>query len=176
MVLLLGIFLVRTLVVSVPDNAIAVSYGHRSDATNILLPQGWSFFTKNPRDLKVYVYKLGNDRIAKVDLANFSAPNYYGLNKRNRLVHHVLQKNIKNIPSAHWYPNTGLIEEVSVDCLNAYNITEGAEFLDNGVYIVQLVEPMPWYWFSQSKDISMPSKLIILNNLKYERIISECSN
>lgn len=52
----------------------------------MLIPQGWGFFTRNPRSLSYQLYRKENDKLIKVLHPNFHSTNSFGLSRRNRSI------------------------------------------------------------------------------------------
>ncbi|MGV4439784.1 SdpA family antimicrobial peptide system protein [Ornithobacterium rhinotracheale] len=65
-----------------------------------VFPQGWGFFTKDPREPLVFIYKHDNNDYKSIIERNFSTKNLLGLSRKNRILiiesSHVLKEIIKN--------------------------------------------------------------------------------
>lgn len=70
-----------------------------------ILPQGWAFFTKSPRDVRVEMYSLMNSR--KVLKANAVLENYFGIIRMPQRVSLEIANLVESIPDSLWvYSNT----------------------------------------------------------------------
>ncbi len=51
---------------------------------NYIDKQGWSFFTKNPRDNKLIVFKIEEKKLINKAIPNFSIVNFFGADRIQR--------------------------------------------------------------------------------------------
>lgn len=72
---------------------------------SILLPEGWSFFTRNPREEWLFAYTLKNAKVEPILFKGSSSKNLFGFSKefriRNMEIHTILEK--ANVPENQWY-------------------------------------------------------------------------
>lgn len=82
----------------------------------ILAPQGWGFYSKNPRDSVIYVYDM-NTEISAVKWPNSRADNFFGISRFGR------SQGIEAglIQAALGENNWLACDEKAIDCLKKYN-------------------------------------------------------
>lgn len=81
---LLAAFAVTVAVAAMPFNTLNLSDDLRSTVMS-LIPEGWGFFTKNPRDPEIQVAVLHNRRLEKLNIvSSFEAKYAFGFNRLSR--------------------------------------------------------------------------------------------
>jgi antimicrobial peptide system SdpA family protein len=125
------------------------------------IPQGWGFFTRNPREKALLFYqKQGN----KWQLVNSSSANYkklFGLSRLSRrenieLGYITSQLNgVKNwLDCDNNMPNTCEPDSINIVKNNYKNpIIEGE-------YLIRIVEPVPWAWSKLMTEEQRKSKVL----------------
>lgn len=158
--------LLYLLILSVPENPIKIRYpffSHRE--VTLVAPQGWSFFTKNPRDEDIYLYKIEGSRLHKKSIVNMQASQGFGIDRENRLISTKLLKITAGIARKDWLTYKGdvtkFVESIGVDKFAVINVKVKEPSLC-GKYCVVLKEPVPWSW-SDLKHVKMPSRFVIIN-------------
>lgn len=128
-------------------------------------PEGWAFFTRNPREPVILVHKRGTAGWQRLDTANFTASNLFGLRRGSRLVMSELAQLLRGVPQDRWV----LCRAPVSTCLTAWEIprtvvrkkTSVAPELC-GETLLQIQEPVPWAWRGSASRLYMPSKLLQL--------------
>ena len=131
----------------------------------ILMPQGFAFFTRNPREADIYLYQreAGDWRTALMS-PHARSSNLFGLKRKSRaqLTEYALL--LSRARADLW---TSCDENPS-DCLphaevvdTVQNITPNPTICGIAGFVRQ--EPVPWAWSESKDDIDMPSELIKLH-------------
>lgn len=141
-------------------------HGHVNQRIFSFVPQGWAFFTRNPREPQDLIYrkdKTGSYRLIAQHLHHYK--NLFGLVRRPSKILTELQAIKAKIPDANYskqqcnfQKNTllSIDEELS---LHAYkNIFESPNIC--GEYIFAFQKIVPWAWASNLEKIQMPCKMI----------------
>lgn len=148
------------------ENPISLTYHIKNKELHSLLPQGWAFFTKSPREFQLSLYSYQERNIEKVNLKNVQASQLFGLNKSNRATHSKLIKIFNEIPDEHWTPIVSL-EKIDCNNLNKYNVNKLLiNEIPKGEYIMLINKTTPWAWFSKSKynNLMIESYAIMIIN------------
>ena len=128
------------------------------------MPQGWAFFTRSPREPQLYVYRIENNHISKVDIYNASVASLFGM-RRTMLASRVeVGALISTVNKKEWKSYN---KELSDSCLFdsipvkiVENKTQAKSFC--GEYLFQYQEPLPWAWNNVKRKVVLPSLLIRL--------------
>lgn len=129
--------------------------------TITLLPQGWSFFTRNPREENYYVYEYLNNEWKLYNVPNFHVDNLFGIKRISRAMAMEIQSLVAQIPDSLW---TSFSESSNhqVDTLNSFEVVNYMKIRPFvGCVMIQKREPTPWAWVES--NIRMPTKFVVLN-------------
>ncbi len=125
------------------------------------VPQGWKFFTKNPRDERIDVLaKDDNGRWRSILLGhNASAANLFGIRRNSRAQGVEFGLIASSLGKNRWISCS---QRVDV-CMNAApvaatvkNISPGPTLCGEVVLVKQ--PPVPWAWSRSKREVVMPSK------------------
>ena len=127
-----------------------------------ILPQGWEFFTLNPRSEYIVVYKVEKGRLIMEDFKS-SAPNsYFGISKINRIRNIELEYLISTIDN-NQYTTCNKIDSLVIlkNILPIYKMTNNTNVKTLlGEFLIRKTTPIPWAWHRNNKNLFMPSKVI----------------
>ncbi|MFK7846785.1 MAG: SdpA family antimicrobial peptide system protein [Rhodothermales bacterium] len=156
-----GALVLRTLVVSIGDNPIRHSMKQKMVFTSIL-PEGWAFFTRDPRQPSLYGYKNVNGSWVIHENQNSRLSNLLGVQRKSRTLGLELDVIVSQRGDSSWVECE---DEINIcyqhDSLNPIpvNNTTVVKTLC-GEFIVQERKPVPWAWSSNYKNIHLPSKYL----------------
>ncbi|MDK7375602.1 MULTISPECIES: SdpA family antimicrobial peptide system protein [Weeksella] len=157
------------IVISVPNNALSLNNSvFNNSKMNALLPEGWAFFTRSPREEQVYIYTYKD--LNKVSLKNTDISQFLGIKRKNRFIQDKLGKIVSGIESKYWFKyNTSKDIEHILDSLNYITVSVEKPSLC-GEYIIEVRRTMPWAYYKSelSKNIAQDRKLV--------RVGFECKN
>jgi hypothetical protein len=145
-----------------------------------LLPQGWAFFTKDPKlSSHLYLFIIHNLESCEDNniTTNFSFNKVvledelfdFTRDKRKRL--YEIESILNNIDSTHWNYSKGSKNITKlVNCNSKIkeikNLSQKLKIESSVKYIlVDLIEPLPYEWASNYSKMKMPNKYIILKNI-----------
>lgn len=158
----MGVFIITVFFTSIQFNPIQ----NKLDSKRIvysIVPQGWAFFTRNPREAQVLLYEIKDNKPQKINHLHSSGCNLMGLNRRSsvyiseiQLVRAELSDSL--FSDTEWnYQNSslGYIPEKQYIVRNKVSNP-----LLCGEYLLVLQQPIPWAWSSKIKTMKMPAKII----------------
>jgi antimicrobial peptide system SdpA family protein len=121
-------------------------------------PQGWSFFTRDPREDLYVLFRVDSSKITKVNLISSSNEYFWGLSRKNRIIAYemsLIQKDFKEKDFS--YIKRGDFSSVSktkfIPNLNLQTIS-------NGTYIIEIYPPIPWAWLNLNQEKYIESKCV----------------
>ena len=124
---------------------------------NIIFPEGWGFFTKNPRDLGLEVYKIENNKIRLLDASNHSYKNYFGLSRSARLVGYEASTVASEIQKNQWVKgNNSNLSHHLKDSTMVFSDKKYFNHLTKGEYLLKLYKPIPFAWANKNQEKYAP--------------------
>lgn len=128
------------------------------------IPQGWGFFTRNPREeqLNFSKYNYKDNTFTKIDIYTGSAKHLFGLSRAGRFKGReliiILEKAKKD--SLDW-KKTNNIDSFLVK--QVFCNKEEVSIIDTGIYCIERFEPIPWAWSSVQTQQDIPKKYSFIN-------------
>jgi antimicrobial peptide system SdpA family protein len=152
---LIGVVGFYSLISSLEFNPLSISQ-KKSKMIFTLVPQGWGFFTRDPREAQTLIYTKTSGGFELVN-KSASEPEYlFGLSRMSR------RKNIEfgyvfsQIPDSLWVDHSDI---VICDSLRPYHIKNA--YLNpvcRGEFVVVSKDPIPWAWSKSYYSVEMPFK------------------
>lgn len=157
-ILLTGFILMLSIIAAIPETPFSLSAGSKSTIQRII-PQGWGFFSKDPRDPLLNASAL--DSNAELDWPNNLPSNLFGLNRFGRAQGVELGSIVAKVNNTSYER----CEERNTECYE--KIQEFIE-IENyhkkpslcGKWIISNTDPVPWAWGKHSEKINMPTKVV----------------
>lgn len=148
------IFVARTFLPS----PMPVSYP-KTRNTFMFLPEGWGYFTRNPREPVLQLYGL-DAKHEPVLTPNFSTRSLFGLRRDGRRVGGEVDIVLSQVPANAWSTRRGGLnfESYLPDSTVVIQNTVARPTLC-GDYLIQLQDRMPWAWARSRDSLIMPSKV-----------------
>jgi antimicrobial peptide system SdpA family protein len=150
---------------AIPYNSTSVK-AHNKDFLlfRALLPEGFSFFTRNPREpLVVLISKVNKQEI---ELHNNSSKYLFGFERYPRAINLEMSIIWQSVKERKWFDcETGKSECFDENLIPSYTIKSSfPKPILSGDYYLKLVEPIPWAWAKSFKKSNrkMPCKVIHL--------------
>lgn len=131
-----------TLLSFVPFNPLSTSYKTKVQTLS-LIPQGWGFFTRNPREPQISAYtRIGKKWV----LQTFPNATYaLGASRKMRVQSGELEMILRPVDDKSWKDDLGSIETlISSNMITLYNPRN--QPLMCGEYLVVSKAPIPWAW------------------------------
>lgn len=147
--------LIFSILISSIENPIAPKFAKKKTIFSAF-PQGWGFFTRNPREkiLKLYRENENGDYVY-LTKSNSSSEFYYGISKENRLQNWEVSTLIPKINKDKWIKN----QRDSIYFNTTVKDTIINDFVKpslKGNYVIVLQERIPQAWSKHHKKIIMP--------------------
>jgi len=121
-----------------------------------LMPQGWGFFTKNPRDKQLDVYKIDNGKINRVTIKNFSLETCFGLSRKARFVGYESAQVINSINNKYWNPDIfGNLSKLKYKTVYKYK-NSNLKYLKKGSYVFVTYKIVPYKWAKSNQEKNKP--------------------
>ncbi|WP_103020449.1 SdpA family antimicrobial peptide system protein [Salinibacter altiplanensis] len=159
-----GTFGAYILQASMPYNPIDLPYSDVVDMRTVI-PEGWAFFTRNPREpsSRFYEKRDGTWQSARLG-ANASPENLFGLSRRGRGQGIEAARLIEQAPDSAWTK----CKASARSCLKSIShvpTVENPSPLPTFCGTVGFVRrpPVPWAWNESRLDIHMPGQALKLD-------------
>jgi antimicrobial peptide system SdpA family protein len=156
LVLVVGwsLVLLSILAASLPFSPLSVSRRFK-DQIVTFMPEGWGFFTRNPREEHTVLYQHQGDAWILRTLPN--ANGYLGASRSMRSQAGELALLLKTVSPKAWRQTTGSIASCPMDsAVTIINVYDHPTLC--GQYRVRVQDPVPWAW----------SRLQTLDQRKYK--------
>lgn len=167
---LLAILITGIFYVSVSENPVRLK-NHFNFKMFSFIPQGWAFFTRNPREAQIILYEIQkNGDITKYPQKHSSYKNIFGLDRKaSKVIVEIQGLKLKLHDSlfinSKWrfqIAREGELPQKTVEIQN-----EIYDPILCGEYLMIFQKPVPWAWSKSIKTIDMPAKIIRLKVLCY---------
>lgn len=124
-----------------------------------LIPQGWGFFTKDPKEPNFYLYKVDRE-VSEVNLMNFSFKYYFGLSREPRIISTEIALIANKLGVKDWHKN------ITMDSLlkltpPIFMKNDSINALPPGKYIIEIKEIVPIEWFGHGQEKYIPNNKAI---------------
>lgn len=164
-VFILGtIFTISVLIGIAKNNPVTTFNKDTQIKIGAIWPQGWGFFSKDPRSTNMKIYSLDNSKDIK--LPNMQIENIFGLNRKGRAQAIEAGRINSKIAKGKWIDckeNEHNIEDIknSGEFINVKN--DSPKPLLHGKYIFAQEKPIPWNYSKYYKDKTNIKKFIKVN-------------
>lgn len=121
----------------------------------MIIPQGWGFFTKDPRDNQLEVYKIVNNTTNKITIKNVALETSFGLSRKARYIGYESAQVINSIDKKYWKSNVfGNINKLKYD--SAYRCNNNLKYLKKGQYLFVTYKIIPYKWANSNQEKNNP--------------------
>ena len=110
-------------------------------ASSILFPEGWGFFTRDPRTERIQLYRSEGSTVgSEVSFKSASARNLLGFSRKARRIQMEIARITAGVPDSIWssqvtnHPRIEISRDV------------GLHFIKEGDYTLKKSWPVPWAW------------------------------
>ena len=159
------VFVILTMTISLPHNPLSIYNSEVTSTFQSFLPEGWAFFTRNPKEDEVIIYYKENGKWIQNPLTPLSKPgNSFGLNRLVRAQSVEMAMIIPQPSEKDWQHCKGnfvdCIKKDTTKIIEVRNISP-MPILKDTIAIVSY-SPVPWAWSELKKSEEMPAKYVIL--------------
>lgn len=149
---------------ALPYNPLSPDMNVQAGITTFI-PEGWGFFTRDPREPDLYLFVLKNKqwvKSANMPISNFR--NAMGLNRLPRAMSVELAMLMSEIKEDDWVFSDLNVNKPDMKDFSIIPLknTSPHPTLKDTLCIVQQ-EPVPWAWSWNRDRLSLPSKYIVIN-------------
>jgi len=142
--IVLGIFAAYT-----NANPFSLEYG-TSYAMSKMLPQGWGFFTRNPREPMHRFYTCDGEQFSEIGLNNSSLKTFGGSSRYHRRFNLELYRVQSIIPDSLYIKNNDLACDLhpihTIEDERGFNY----HFVEDGVYAISVENKKPWLYANKN--------------------------
>ena len=154
---------------AIPDSPMRLSTKDRA-AVMTVLPEGWGFFTRSPREEGVYAYGRAEDGWSELTFGATSARNWFGLLRASRVQGVELGGISGVVPEESWTEHRDPFHPTadlgSIPMLDVSNTAIAQTMC--GEVLLERRRPIPWAWSGSGKAIRMPAR--------YVRLVVDCES
>ena len=126
---------------------------------NAILPEGWGFFTKDPREAMTEMYVEKNGQLERIDFLNNDVKNYFGFSRKSRRVAMDVGIIYEQIINNHRYNSTQEADENAVTIQFWERLYALQSYSTEKFYFVQK-EYTPWAWYKNRRSSVKEEKYI----------------
>lgn len=155
--------------VSFPNNVLSPYFTKNKFKIVAIIPQGWGFFTRNPREARhEYYYKQADQWIKDPNLRNGTLRNVYGLDRSGRLALLLYGRIEKKIPGSAWITMKDYdfkhfdFKSPSLKTVRIQTKKQAAVNMPTDIIIVQK-EITPWAYRAFESNIGLPVSVVKLH-------------
>jgi antimicrobial peptide system SdpA family protein len=151
------------LVEMVPDSPFA--YGIRARGNLIsVLPQGWSFFTRNAREERLLLYEPRDGGWRLRPLTNAQVRHLWGIKRTAGLISAELGAITRQIPEKAW---TTLESNLNAGSYSGHVPIKvenpGVAHVLCGTFLLRKQVPLPWAWAASPRLSDLPSRVALVD-------------
>lgn len=128
---------------------------------NSFVPEGWSFFTRSPREEMADIYQITNHGLEKISMQCSSPRNLLGVSRKSRKIGMEISVVAARLQDSLWIKNkhvTDIAKPTSLK-INEVHIDADMAYLKKGDYVIEAFLPIPWAW-SKSTRTQTQSRII----------------
>lgn len=133
--------------------------------TMALTPEGWAFFTRNPREPVDRVFRWDGDAWRRFNRPNASPENLFGFRKTSRPIGAELSVLLSQVPAGRWRSCDSALETCLRDPALTVVAVENRSRIQAvcGRFALERRPPVPWAWSQSLDEIHMPAKVVLLD-------------
>ena len=121
-----------------------------------LLPQGWGFFTRDPKEGITEAYSYHKGALSSITVKNASIQNQMGLSRNARFAGIDLIFLLGYVPDSAWHKGKGDFRSNLPDELDTVVVDKPIQFFPEGEYVLHRYEPIPFAWAGRGQDNFRP--------------------
>lgn len=160
------IFILGVFFNTIENNAVRLKMNIQKTVFTFV-PQGWAFFTRDPREAQIVLYKINNkNKLIQIGQRHSSSTNLFGLNRRaDKIMFEfaLIKEKLKDsqFQNTRWNYQYKLFSKTPTITYTVKNRLKNPNL--KGKYIIIFQKPVPWAWSKRIDKIKMPAKIIRLN-------------
>jgi len=158
-------WIVINLSVFVSDNAVELGFRRRA-IVSAFSPQGWAFFTRDPRETWEKVFMVSQGQLEPENSADYRGAPWRGVRRSVRTRGMVLARISAAVPKDAWLD----CKQSATACWQGFKGEATAVKLklrDNtglcGRLVLQQQQTLPWAWRRAYRKTQLPSRIAVIN-------------
>ena len=157
-VLLVGGTIFFSLISSIEFNPMSINY-ENSRVIYTIMPQGWGFFTRDPREPQTLIYARRGNRFELVNKSNAEPEYLFGISRTSRRKNVEFGQIFSQIADSLWIkcPSKRMIECEPPKAVHFKSFYTNP--ICRGEYLLVMKQPVPWAWSKSNDGIEMPFKV-----------------
>jgi antimicrobial peptide system SdpA family protein len=144
---------------AVSDSPLVPSFRSRANITT-MLPEGWAFFTRNPREPQWLAFGRVEDRWMRLEQRHASAVNRFGFGRYAPLQMMELGALIRQSEDTDWVAFPADTDPLQIHAASVPVHNPAARPILCGDILVVEREPVPWAWSPQAASIRLGGRLL----------------
>lgn len=120
------------------------------------LPQGWGFFTRDPKEGITKAYRYDNEELFLVTINNGAAENAIGFSRNARFVGIDLLFLLGYVPDSVWHNGKGDFRSYIPSAADTVFVDKSIQYFPEGEYILHRYEPIPFSWAGKGQENYRP--------------------
>jgi len=161
---LLGCFIVILSVSASTTHTALGNLGIYNTELRFLVPQGWGFFTREPRKEQICeLYRVHGNTVEAVLLPSADAQNLFGLSRRQRKMEVELGEMASKVPHASWRFGNPLLTPALLHGQPTITVEVPDVHLLQGRYLFVMHEFVPWAWATKVSPLQAPAHFVYVN-------------
>ncbi|ELR72482.1 hypothetical protein C900_01477 [Fulvivirga imtechensis AK7] len=123
-----------------------------------LLPQGWGFFTRDPKEgiTEAYSYDQSTDEVSLITVKNASAANAIGFSRNARFAGIDLVFLLEYAKADMWHKGKGDFKDNIPLTADTIIADKPIQYFPEGEYILHRYEPIPFAWAGKGQESYRP--------------------
>lgn len=151
------IFIVLLILLSSNNSSYPILNYKTQKTISTLFPQGWGFFTKDPKDATIDVYELQGKTLKLVTVNNFSQDNLFGFSRKSRYIGYELGKLGACIPKAAYKNEIGMVCKKFQSKATVVKIPFKPRFYSlNKEFVIYQYKIVPFEWINKKQEQYRP--------------------
>jgi antimicrobial peptide system SdpA family protein len=149
--------------VPMPHNAVHLPF-EKSISAALFLPEGWKFFTRDPRgESTLIVVRTPEGWVPVEGSANGSLVNELGASRRGRAMAVELGQLMEKVSTTDWKDCDRAPGECLQEIATPLRVTAASSRPQLcGIHGVVSQKPVPWAWREAAPPVVMPSRVLLL--------------
>ena len=158
------------------QNVVPVS-AEEKKVIRFFFPQGWGFFTRNPREAKYKLYQLDNNKARLVNFKITSPKNIFGCSRKGNRISIELIRIQSQLPKVEEWEESQLdVDAFAVQQDSFHSVGIDAEdilYIQPGKFIIQEYQITPWNWLKYPDNYTPEYKYFTFELTKNDTLLQK---
>jgi len=137
------------------------TFNLKTNTLRLISPQGYAFFTRNPREPQLYLFKIDTlNRLDNISPNSSTLKMLFGLSRKNRRSALEMNEILQKLTKWKDYSNNLLIQNVPI--IDTFELKSKENKNISGKYLIIKEKRIPWAWSKNQKETMKKYKLILI--------------